>query len=55
MPRISRIVAVDYPHHVTQRGVRSMDIFLDDEDRRQYLQFIKEEAKRSEMDILARA
>ena len=53
MPRISRIVAVDYPHHVTQRGVRSMDIFSDDEDRRQYLQFIKEEAKRNEMDILA--
>jgi putative transposase len=53
MPRISRIVAVNYPHHVTQRGVRSMDIFRDDEDRRQYLQFIKEEAKRSEMDILA--
>lgn len=30
-----------------------MDIFRDDEDRRQYLQFIKEEAERSEMEILA--
>ena len=30
-----------------------MDIFRDDEDRRQYLQFIKEETRRSEMDILA--
>ena len=53
MPRISRIVAVDYPHHITQRGVRSMDIFHSDHDRNQYLQFIKEEAQRSEMDVLA--
>ncbi len=53
MPRISRIVAVDYPHHITQRGVRSMDIFHSDHDRNQYLQFIKEEARRFEMDILA--
>jgi len=30
-----------------------MDIFHDDEDRRQYLKFIKEEAERSELDILA--
>ena len=30
-----------------------MDIFRDDEDRHQYLQFIKEGAGRSEMDILA--
>lgn len=30
MPRISRIVAVDYPPHVTRRGVRSMDIFYYD-------------------------
>ncbi|MDX9746396.1 MAG: transposase [Syntrophales bacterium] len=30
-----------------------MDIFCDDEERYQYLQFVKEETKRSEMDILA--
>ena len=53
MPRISRIVAVGYPHHITQRGVRSMDIFHSDHDRVQYVQFIKEEAQSSEMDILA--
>lgn len=53
MPRISRIVAVDYPHHITQRGVRSMDIFHSDHDRNQYLQFIKEEARKCEMEILA--
>ncbi len=53
MPRISRIVAVDYPHHITQRGVRSMDIFHSDHDRNQYLQFIKEESVRCEIEILA--
>ena len=53
MPRISRIVAVDYPHHITQRGVRSMDIFHGDDDRNQYLQFIKEESQKCEIDILA--
>lgn len=53
MPRISRIVAVDYPHHITQRGVRSMDIFQNDHDRNQYLQFIKEESIRCEVKILA--
>ncbi|NLN60025.1 MAG: hypothetical protein GX147_04830 [Deltaproteobacteria bacterium] len=30
-----------------------MDIFCDDEERHQYLQFVKEETKRNEMDILA--
>lgn len=53
MPRISRIVAVDYPHHITQRGVRSMEIFHADDDRTQYLQFIKEESRRSGIEILA--
>jgi len=53
MPRISRIVAVDYPHHITQRGVRSMDIFHSDHDRNQYLQFIKEETQKFETVILA--
>lgn len=53
MARISRIVAVEYPHHITQRGVRSMDIFKNDSDRITYLQFIKEETQRCEIDILA--
>jgi hypothetical protein len=33
MARISRVVASGYPHHVTQRGVRSIPIFDDDADR----------------------
>ena len=33
-----------YPHHVTQRGVRSMDVFRDDDDRREYLLLLAEQA-----------
>ena len=53
MARISRIVVPGYPHHVTQRGVRSMDVFDSDEDRLAYLDFLSEEAKRFGLDILA--
>ncbi len=53
MARISRIVAVEYPHHITQRGVRSMDIFKNDGDRNTYLQFIKEEMQRCDIDVLS--
>jgi putative transposase len=53
MTRISRIVAIGYPHHVTQRGVRSMDIFHRDDDRRSYLQTLKEETDRFEVEILS--
>jgi hypothetical protein len=33
MPRASRLVVPGLPHHVTQRGVRSGEIFTDDLDR----------------------
>lgn len=53
MPRISRIVVPNYPHHVTQRGVRSMNVFDSDEDRWAYLDFLSEEAKRFGLNFLA--
>jgi len=53
MARLSRIIAVGYPHHITQRGVRSLDIFQSDEDRRSYLQYVKEETERFGVEILA--
>src|SRR5256885_15677406 len=46
MARISRVVASGYPHHVTQRGVRSIPIFQTDSDRRAYLDFVTEEFDR---------
>ena len=53
MARISRIIVAGYPHHVTQRGVRSMAIFQSDQDRRCYLQYVKEETERFGVEILS--
>ncbi|MFA5271679.1 MAG: transposase [Candidatus Omnitrophota bacterium] len=41
MPRIARIVAEGYPHHIIQRGNNRQDIFFDDEDREIYLGLLK--------------
>jgi len=35
MARMARVVVPGYPHHVTQRGVRSIAIFRDDDDRQE--------------------
>jgi putative transposase len=43
---MSRIVIPGLPHHVTQRGVRSIAIFRDDEDRELYLSLLCAQAKR---------
>ena len=53
MPRIGRVVAVEYPHHITQRGNYRQKIFSDDGDRRKYLSFLKDECKRYNLTILA--
>jgi putative transposase len=37
MARIARLVIPGMSHHVTQRGVRRLDVFRDDEDRLLYL------------------
>ncbi len=47
------MVLPGYPHHVTQRGVRSMDIFFTREDRLLYLDTLKEHAAAQGLDILA--
>ncbi len=46
MARFARLVIPGLPHHVVQRGVRSMDIFANDYDRTLYLQLLSEEAER---------
>lgn len=40
MPRTSRVVAVDYPHHVTQRGNNRECVFFDEQDHQTYLAFL---------------
>jgi putative transposase len=53
MARISRVVASGYPHHVTQRGGRSIPTFQTDSDRRAYLDFMAEELDRFGVEVLA--
>lgn len=47
MPRIARIVAPTFPHHITQRGTNRTKIFLDDEDRGYFLQYLKDRATKT--------
>jgi putative transposase len=51
MARTARIVVPEYPHHVTQQGVRSLPIFRDDEDRVSYLEFMSRETQRFRVKI----
>ena len=46
MARMARVVLPNYPHHITQRGVRSMEIFHTDDDRHQYLRLIRQQGDR---------
>lgn len=46
MGRIARVVLPGFPHHVTQRGVRSMNIFFGNGDRAFYLSLLREQGKR---------
>lgn len=42
MARIARVVVPGIGHHITQRGVRSMNIFRGDEDKKYYLKLLSE-------------
>jgi putative transposase len=53
MPRMGRIVAVDMPHHITQRGNYQNAVFADDGDRQIYLKYIYKASKEANLRILA--
>lgn len=40
MPRMARVVCPGIPHHITQRGVRRFNVFLDEADHRRYLELL---------------
>ena len=42
MPRIARVIAVGFPHHLTQRGNRRLPTFFCDADYKEYLQIMAE-------------
>jgi len=50
---LSRVVVPGMPHHVTQRGVRSMDVFEDETDRALYLALLREHAGRCGVTFLS--
>jgi putative transposase len=52
MPRIARVVAVGFPHHITQRGNYRGPVFINDDDRVKYLSLLQFESARYGLDIL---
>lgn len=53
MPRISRAIAVGYPHHVTQRGNYRQTVFAEADDYRKYLDYLAQYAPQCDLEIWA--
>ena len=53
MPRIARICAVNYPHHITQRGNNRGTVFFNGEDREFYLRTLRAYGEKWDLDIWA--
>jgi putative transposase len=53
MPRTARLVVEYVPYHITQRGNRRQDVFLNDDDRRQYLGWLRDYSERHGLELLA--
>ncbi|MFH0888320.1 MAG: transposase [Planctomycetota bacterium] len=53
MPRIARVVAVDFPHHIIQRGNNRQKVFFAIDTRKKYLELIREYAATWNVSILA--
>ncbi len=53
MPRIARVVVPGQPHHVTQRGVRSIRVFFSDQDRQTYLDLVSEQFEAHAVEVRA--
>jgi len=53
MPRIARVVAVGLPHHITQRGNYQQNVFINEDNRKQYLAWINEYSVKYGVTVLA--
>jgi len=51
MPRIARIVAEGFPHHITQRGKRRQKVFFSESDYQGYLDLLRSHSKLFSLDI----
>ncbi|OIO52019.1 MAG: hypothetical protein AUJ11_01140 [Parcubacteria group bacterium CG1_02_44_65] len=52
MPRIARVVGVGLPHHITQRGNYQQKVFLNADNRKRYLAWIKEYSVKYGLSVL---
>jgi len=52
MPRIARAIAIDFPHHIIQRGNNRDKVFFAQETRTKYLNLLKDYADRWRVSIL---
>lgn len=50
---MARVVLPGYPHHITQRGVRSLPVFFSDADRREYLRLQREQGDRFGVEFIS--
>ena len=53
MARMPRAVCPEVPHHITQRGVRRFNVFLEESDHIRYLELLKRYSERFRLQILA--
>ncbi len=53
MPRIARIVAAGFPHHIVHRGNNRQDIFFVHDDRIVFLDILKQHCDKYGLDVLA--
>jgi putative transposase len=53
MPRIARAIAIQHPHHITQRGNNRTDVFFDDADKQFYLSTLRIYSQKWELDVWA--
>lgn len=53
MPRIARIIAVGYPHHIVQRGNNKEKVFLNRKDYEKYISLIGKYSEKKKAIILA--
>lgn len=53
MPRMSRAIALGYPHHITQRGNYRQTVFTEAEDYARYLELLNQYARQHSLKIWA--
>ena len=51
MPRLPRIVIPEFPHHLTQRGNRKSEVFLDTADRKFFLSLVEEHTRHHGIEV----